>query len=69
MTTKRVQRVFNCIWCFNGTFPLQEKTGWQTIPDGQGHMAKVLQWPFKEELLCVQQQDIIRPLGIGETAE
>ena len=33
------------------------------------HIAYPLQLPFKEELECLQHQDIIPPLGIGETAE
>ena len=55
--------------CFDGTFSLQ------VIPDSKPDqvalrcVASVLQKPFKEEIEQLQQQDIIRPLGMSEMAE
>ena len=66
---KEFQDGFNCMGCFNDTFSLQVK------PDSKLHqvpprcMAYALQWPFKEELEHLQQQDIVTSLGIDETAE
>ena len=61
--------VFNGIGCFEGTFSLQLK------PDSKPHQAPprcvayALQTPFKEELRCLQEKDIIMPLGVDETSE
>ena len=61
--------VFTAIGYSDGTFSLQVK------PDGKPYkvlprcVANVLQKPFKEELEWLQQQDIITPLGVDETAE
>ena len=71
--TQQLQRefkdVFNGIECFNHTFSLQVKPDskpYQVPPRCIGY---ALQQPFKEELECPKQQDIITPLGINETDE
>ena len=69
MTTKGVQDEFNGIGCFNGTFSLQVKPDRKPYQVSPRCIAYGLQWPFKEELKCLQQQDIIAPLGIDKTAE
>ena len=33
------------------------------------HITYALHWPFKDELECLQQNDIISALGIDETTE
>ena len=63
----RFGNIFNAIGCFKGTFSLQLK------PDSKSyqapHVAYALQEPFKEELRCLQEIDIIIPLGGDKTSE
>ena len=61
--------VFNGIGCFEGTFSLQLKPDSKPYQAPPRHVAYALQKPFKEELECLQQMDIITPLGVDETAE
>ena len=65
----RFGNVFNGIECFKGTFSLQLKTDTKPYQAPPRHVAYVLQEPFKEELRCLQEVDIITPLGIDETTE
>ena len=61
--------VFYGIGCFDGTFSLQlklESKPYQTPPRCKAYAP---QKPFKEELKCLQKQDIIAPLGVDKTAE
>ena len=71
--TERIQTrfsdVFNGIECFKGTFPLQLKPDSKSYQAPPRHVAYVLQKTFKEELRCLQEMDIITPLGIDETLE
>ena len=60
---------FNGKGCFNGTFSLQVKPDSKPYQVPPRCIAYALQWPLKEELECLQQQDIMTPLGIAETAE
>ena len=61
--------VFTGVGSFDGSFSFQVK------PDSNGQympmrcVVYALQKPFKEELDELQQQDIITPLGVDETAE
>ena len=61
--------VFNGIECFKGTFSLQLKPDSKTYQMPLRHIAYALQQPFKEELQCLQELDIIVPLGVDEMAE
>ena len=66
---KEFEDVFNGIWCFEGTFSLQLKPNrkpYQVLP---WHFAYALQKPFQEELLRLQKQDMITPLGVDEVSE
>ena len=66
---KEFKDVFNGIGCFNGTFSLQVKPYSKPYWTPPRCVAYALQWPFKEELECLQQQDIIAPLGKDKTAK
>ena len=66
---KEFKNLFNGIGCFNGTFSLQVKPNSQPYQAHLRCIAYALHHPFKEELECLQQQDIMAPLGIDETAE
>ena len=61
--------VFNGIGCFKGTFTLQLKPDSKLYQAPPRCVAYVLQKPFKEELECLQEMDIITPLGVDEMAE
>ena len=61
--------VFNGIGCFKGTFSLQLKPDSKPYQAPPRHVAYALWEPFKEELRCLQEMDIITPLGIDETME
>ena len=65
----RFGNVFNGIGCFKGTFSLQLKPDNKPYQAPPKHVAYVLQEPFKEELRCLQEMDIIMPLGIDKTTE
>ena len=65
----RFGNVFNGIWCFKGTFSLQLKPDSKPYQALSRHVAYVLQEPFKEELRCLQEMDIITLLGIDKTME
>ena len=56
-------------WCFNSTFSLHIKSDSKPYQVSPRHIAYPPQHPLKEELKHLQQQDIITPLGIGETAK
>ena len=58
--------MFNGIWCFEGTFPLQLKPDSKPYQVPPRHVAYALQKPFKEELDWLQKLDIITPLGVDE---
>ena len=51
------------------TLSLQVKPDSKPYQSPQRCIAYAPQWPFKEELEHLQQQDIIMPIGIDETAE
>ena len=61
--------VFNGIGCFEGTFSLQFKPDSRPYQVPGRHVAYVLQKLFKDKLDRLQQLDIIRPIGVDETAE
>ena len=61
--------VFNDIWCFKGTFSLQLKTNSNPYKALPQHVTYALQKPFQEELLRLQHQDIITPLGVFGIAD
>ena len=61
--------VFNGIGCLEGTFSLQLKPNSKPYQAPPRHVAYALQKPFKEELECLQEMDIITPLGVDEMAE
>ena len=61
--------VFNGIGCFKGTFSLQLKPDSKPYQAPPRCLAYVLQKPFKEELKCLQETDIITSLGVDETSE
>ena len=65
----RFGNVFNGIGCFEGTFSLQLKPYSKPYQAPPRHVAYALQEPFKEELRCLQEMDIITPLDIDETME
>ena len=65
----RFGNVFNGIGCFEGTFSLQLKPDSKPYQAPLRHVAYVLQEPFKEELRCLQEMDIIMLLGVDETLE
>ena len=65
----RFGNVFNGIGCFEGTFSLQLKPDSKPYQAPPRHVAYALQEPFKEELRCLQEMDIIMPLGVDETSE
>ena len=61
--------VFNGIGCFEGTISLQLKPDSKPYQAPPRHVAYALQEPFKEELRCLQEIDIITPLGMNKTSE
>ena len=61
--------VFNGIGCFKGTFSLQLKPDSKPYQAPPRCVAYALQKPFKEELRCLQDMDIITPLGVDKTSE
>ena len=61
--------VFNGIGCFEGTFSLQLKPNSKPYQVPPRHVAYALQKLFKEELQCLQELDIIAPLGVDKMAE
>ena len=61
--------VFNDIGCLQGTFTLQLKTNSKPYQAPPWFVSHVLQKPFQEELLRLQLQDIITPLGVDEVLE
>ena len=61
--------VFNGIGCFEGTFSLQLKADSKPYQAPPRHVAYALQKPFKEELRCLQEMDIITLLGVDETSK
>ena len=61
--------IFNGIGCFEGTFSLQLKPDNKPCQTPPRHVAYALQEPFKEELRCLQEMDIIMPLGVDEALE
>ena len=65
----RFGNVFNGIGCFEGTFSLQRKPDSKPYHAPPRHVAYALQEPFKEELRCLQEMDIIMPLGVDKTSE
>ena len=65
----RFGNVFNGIGCFKGTFSLQLKPDSKPYLAPPRHVAYALQKPFKEELRCLQEIDIITLLGVDETSE
>ena len=71
--TQQLQRefkdAFNGIECFYGTLSLQSKPNSKPYQVPPRCVAYALQWPFKEELQCLQQQDIITALGLSKTSE
>ena len=66
---KTFGNVFNGVGCFEGTFSLQRKPDSKPYQAPLRLMAYVPQKPFKEELECLQEMDIITPLGVDEMAE
>ena len=60
----RFDDIFNGIGCFEGTFSLQLKADSKRYQAPPRHVAYVIQEPFKEELRCLQEMDIITPLGV-----
>ena len=60
---------FNGIGCFEGTFLLQLKPDSKPYQAPPRCVAYALQKPFKEELKCLQEMDIITPLGVDKTLE
>ena len=71
--TKQIQKefkdVFTGIGCFEGTFSLQVKPDSKPYQVPPQCVAYVLQTLFKEELEKLQEQDIISPFSMDETAE
>ena len=65
----RFGEVFNGIGCFKGTFSLQFKPDSKPYQAPSRCVAYGLQKPFKEELKCLQEMDIITPLGVDKTLE
>ena len=65
----RFVNVFNGIGGFEGTFSFQLKPDSKLYQAPPRHVAYALQEPFKEELRCVQEMDIITSLGIDETLQ
>ena len=61
--------IFNGIGCFEGTFSLQLKPDSKPCQAPLRCVAYVLQKPFKEDLRCLQEMDIITPLGVDERSE
>ena len=61
--------VFNGIGCFKGTFSLQLKPDSKPYQAPPRHVAYALEKPFKEELECLQEMDIVTLLGVDETSE
>ena len=61
--------VFNGIRCFDGTFLLWLKLDSKPYQMPPRPTAYVLQKLVEEELKWLQEQDIIMPLGVDETAE
>ena len=70
--TKQLKRdfedVFSEIGCFDGMFSLQVNPETILYQVPLRLVVYELQKPFKEELEWLQQQDIITPLGVDETA-
>ena len=65
----RFGNVFNGIGCFEGTFSLQLKLDSKPYQAPSRHVPYVLQKPFREELKCLQEMDIITLLGVDETSK
>ena len=65
----RFGNVFNGIGCFKGIFSLQLKPDSKPYQAPPRCVAYTLQKPFKEELRCVQDMDIITPLGVDEASD
>ena len=65
----RFGNFFNGIESFEGTFSLQLKPDSKPYQAPPRYVAYALQEPFKEELRCLQEMDIITPLGVDETLE
>ena len=61
--------VFNGIGCFDGTSSLQVKPESKPYQVPLTHVVYALQKPLRKKLERLQQQDIIAPLGVDETAE
>ena len=61
--------VSNGIGCFKGTFSLQLKPDSKPYQAPPRHGAYAPQEPFKEELRCLQEMDIITPFGVDETSQ
>ena len=61
--------VFNGIGCFNVIFSLQLKLDSKPYQAPPRHVVYALQKPFKEELECLQELDIIVPLGVDKMAD
>ena len=66
---KKSKDVFTGIDCLDGMFPVQAKANCKPYHAPPKLVAYTLQKPFNEELVWLQEQDIITPLGINETAE
>ena len=67
-TTKGLWRHIG-IGCFDGTFTIQTKPDSKPYQAPLRHIAYTQLKTFKEKLQRLQQQDIITPLGIDETAQ
>ena len=61
--------VFNGIGCFEGTFLLQLKPDSKPCQVPLRHVAYALQRQFKDELDCLQNLDLITPLGVDKMLE
>ena len=61
--------VFIGIGCFKDTFPLQVKEGVNPYQVPPRPLSYMLQVPFKKKLGRLQEQQIMAPTGIDETAE
>ena len=65
----KFEDVFNGTWCFKGTFSLQLKLDSKPYQAPPRYMAHALQKVFKEEHECLQELDIIAPLGVDKMTE
>ena len=61
--------VFTTIGFFKGTFSLKVKDNVKPYQVPSRCIAHTLQEPFREELKMLQDQQILAPLGVDETAE